>query len=177
MPAKQVLDCDAQWARASALMDNSRYKKAAELFAECARRGHINSQLSLGYCYDYGLGLPRNRQIGLYWYRLAYRIGVGFDKAIAANNIGVTYLDWGNYGRALFWLRRAVNTQPPEEDARYLIAKIYARHPRSKHCALRELHFLLEKANPNLVTESTRELAQELLNDLTKKQPPPPTTP
>ncbi|MGH7118989.1 MAG: hypothetical protein ACREFP_08380 [Acetobacteraceae bacterium] len=60
-----------------------------------AKLGNPSAQLNLGYTYDVGIGVRRNRAAAIYWYRRAYRQGVG----IAASNIGTIFRGRGQLPR------------------------------------------------------------------------------
>lgn len=51
------------------------YATASSQFAEAARQGHAAAQISLGWMYAQGLGVARDDQQALYWYRQAAKQG------------------------------------------------------------------------------------------------------
>lgn len=82
---------------------NSAY--SVRLLQRAAERGDSTAANSLGYAYDVGKGIGRDKALALKWYRRAVRIG---DIA-AATNIATIYRDQGNLRLAHQWLLRAAN--------------------------------------------------------------------
>jgi uncharacterized protein len=99
--------------------DQGELRSAFRLFLAAAKAGSSNSQTSLGYFYDAGIGVKPNRELALRWYRRAYRQG----DACAANNIGTIFRDEQKTTHALRWFELAVNLGGG--DANLEIAKIY----------------------------------------------------
>lgn len=48
-------------------------RRALQLFLEAARNGDKAALLNIGYFYDKGVGVKRDRTKALYWYKRAYR--------------------------------------------------------------------------------------------------------
>src|SRR5207244_1618003 len=90
--------------RACAFWDRGKTKEALRLFLKGAKEGDGSSQLNVGYFYDLGLGVRKNPDLALYWYRRAHRRG----NSSAANNIGTIYRDRGQTRKALEWFNRAL---------------------------------------------------------------------
>ena len=88
---------------ANAAWDKGELQQAFVLFTQAARLGDRSSQLDLGYFYDQGLSVKKDKKKALEWYRRAYRQG----DAGAANNIATVYRDFGNTRRMLWWFRQA----------------------------------------------------------------------
>lgn len=59
-------------------------RTAFRLFMLGAKLGDRSCQLNVGYRYDCGIGVHRNKKAAILWYMRAYRRG----DASAANNIG-----------------------------------------------------------------------------------------
>jgi TPR repeat protein len=78
-------------------------RQALALFTQAANLGDVSSQLDLGYFFDQGLSVKKDKKKALEWYRRAYRQG----DAGAANNIATVYRDWGDTRKMLWWFRRA----------------------------------------------------------------------
>ena len=78
------------------------YKKAAEM-------GNAMAQVSLGYAYQHGLGLPKDPAEGTKWYRLSAEQGYSLGQF----NMGVLYRDGigvkQDYAEALKWFRKAAD--------------------------------------------------------------------
>jgi TPR repeat protein len=86
------------------LWDAGNNKRAFSLFAKAAERKESISYNTLGYFYDHGIGVKKNQEKALYWYKRAARVG----DYVAQHNIGLCYLNIGNIERARFWLNRSV---------------------------------------------------------------------
>jgi TPR repeat protein len=109
-------DVDAMWDLGSYLFDgiqdtdgrcvvrrNSAY--AVRLFRRAAESGDPSAACSLGYAYDVGVGIGRNRVLALKWYRLAARKG----STTAMANIATVYRDKGDLRRAHRWVLRGAD--------------------------------------------------------------------
>ena len=144
---------DKQWA-------SGKLRSAFRLFLECAKAGDLGCQINLGTFYADGIGVKRNRERALYWYRLAYRRGSG----AAAANIGVLFRDESKIPQALAWFQRAVKLE--NADANLEIAKIYLQKADESKAAIYLRR--TSRAKPNHVTEASREEAREILGRLSK---------
>src|SRR6266568_8045078 len=105
--------------RANEQWERRRLKSAFRLMLAAAKSGDSGAQVDLGYFYDTGIGVKRNRKAALYWYRRAARRGEG----AAAANIGTIFRDEKDMKRALSWFRRAAKMG--NGDANLEMAKIY----------------------------------------------------
>ena len=76
---------------------------AVKLYQLVANRGFAGAYLNLGYCYDVGLGTPRDLEQAIYWYRKAVRAG---DSA-AAMNLAIIWRERGDARKGAYWDRRA----------------------------------------------------------------------
>ena len=139
--------CDRLFNAASSAWDRGDLKQAFDGFAQAAKLGDPGSQVNLGYFFDRGLGVRRNRPAALAWYNRAYRQG----DAGAANNIATVHRDLGNHTKSMWWMRRAASmgdldvvftlaqqyensssTRPRIDSARRLYLQVLA----SKHATL-----------------------------------------
>jgi TPR repeat protein len=94
---------DRMFIQANAAWDHGDLREAFELFMKAAKLGDVSSQLDLGYFFDQGLSVRKDKKKALKWYRKAYWQG----DAGAANNIATIYRDLGDTKKMLWWLRRA----------------------------------------------------------------------
>ncbi|TFY97106.1 tetratricopeptide repeat protein [Ramlibacter humi] len=78
-------------------------KAAFALFARAAQKKQKLAYNSLGYFYDHGIGVRKDKERALYWYRRAARIG----DSCAFYNLGLSYLGMQNVRRARYWLEKA----------------------------------------------------------------------
>jgi TPR repeat protein len=88
---------------ASAAWERGDLAQAFALFKRAADLGDRASQVDLGYFYDNGLSVKRNKSKAIEYYHKAYQQG----DAGAANNIGTVYRDLGDRRKMLWWFRRA----------------------------------------------------------------------
>jgi len=109
---------DALVRRAHRQWNSGELRSAFQLFLSAAKQGESSAQLDLGYFYDVGIGVARNRSAAIRWCRCAFRNGI----AGGANNIGTIYRDEGDAKRALFWFERAGRLG--DIDANLEVAKI-----------------------------------------------------
>ncbi len=143
----------ALFVRAARYSEDGEFRAAFQLFLRSARNGDSGSQLNVGFCYDTGEGVRRNKTKALFWYKRAYRRG----DACAANNTGTIWRDRQNPKRALYWFHRAIKLG--NEDSNLEIAKLYLQNGDPSQALT-----YLERITPSsIVTEATFEEAQHLL--------------
>lgn len=130
-----------------------------------AKLGNAGAQLNLGYTYDVGLGIRRNRAAAMYWYRKAYRSEKG--SGIAASNIGTIFRDEHKYSQAIRWFLRGVRYG--DVDANLELAKIYLQNPRQHEKAIACLKDILKATPPVGVGEDTQREASLLLRKVEKR--------
>jgi TPR repeat protein len=118
---KRATAMDAEFDRASNLLDRGKVKEALRIFLGLARSCYVSAQLNAGYLFDRGIGCRRNRTTALTWYRRAYANG----SAAAAHNIGTMFRDDGDARRAVAWFTKAHSLG--EVGSLLEIAKIYLR--------------------------------------------------
>jgi TPR repeat protein len=150
-------DAGALFIRADKLWDQGKLEQAFNLFVEAAKAGDLGAEQNVGYFYDRGLGVRRNRARALHWYMRAYRHGY----ASAATNIGTVWRDSREPRRALLWFRRAVKMG--DDDANLEIAKYYLKHSRNPAKAI---PFLENVRRSSKVSESSLEEAKTLLKEV-----------
>jgi TPR repeat protein len=105
MQVKQRLFTEANTA-----WDNGNFRQAFTLFLRAAELGDRASQVDVGYFFDNGLSVKKNKKKALVWYYKAYKQG----DAGAANNIGTVYRDLGETKKMLWWFRRAAEMGDPD---------------------------------------------------------------
>jgi len=97
-------------------------EKAAEWFRKGAEAGDIGSTVNLGYCYQKGLGVPRNAGIATQ----CFLKGAEAGNASAMNNFGVSLVSGlgvkRNYDKGVEWIKRsaAAGYEPANETLRAL---------------------------------------------------------
>jgi TPR repeat protein len=149
--------------RAHQQWDLKQLRSAFRLFLAAAKLGDVTAQLNLGYFYDVGVGVSRNRNKAVAWYKQAYRQGHGS----AASNLGTIFRDEGDDGEALKWFKRAIEHR--DFEANLEIAKIYLRRENQAAKAVPYLKELLLKARKGLnVSEAVAVEARKLMNNFGK---------
>ena len=96
---------DLLFKSANEAWDSGDLEQAFALFTQAAKSGDAGSQVDLGYFYDNGLFVRKNREKALKWYHKAYRQG----HASGANNIATVYRDLRKTRKMLWWFRRAAS--------------------------------------------------------------------
>ena len=81
--------------------------KVAHWYHLAAKQGDVNAQLTLGFLYEKGLGVPQDYGKAAHWYRLAAQQGFAHAQGwlgwLYANGQGVPQ----DYAKAASWLRLA----------------------------------------------------------------------
>jgi TPR repeat protein len=95
---------------ANVAWDSGDLRQAFKLFTQAAQLGDVSSQLDLGYFFDQGLSVKKDKKKAIEWYYKAYLRG----DAGAANNIGTVYRDLGDTNKMLWWFRRAAAMGDPD---------------------------------------------------------------
>ena len=150
---KLFLKADKEW-------DKGNLKVAFELFLESAKKGNECSQNNVGIFYESGLGVRKNSQKALYWYKRAFRNGL----ETAVKNIANYYFKQGNQARAKAWYKKAIETG--DGDASLEMAKVYLSAKQNKHninCAKKYLRMALKNVPMEGITSDGYEEAEKLL--------------
>lgn len=79
------------------------YKSAVRCFRDAAQRGHVEAQRSLATMYDIGLGVAKNENEALRWYRKVAEQGDITEQY----RLGLKYEDAKDYAEAMKWYRMA----------------------------------------------------------------------
>ncbi len=125
-----------------------------------AKLGDTAVMSNLGYFYDEGIGVKRNRPAAMYWYRKAYRKG----NYAGANNIGVIYRMENKPRPALRWFEKAVALG--DIDANLEIAQVYVRDLERPEAAKPYLERVTAGKPGVNVSEAFWEEARLILKDL-----------
>lgn len=154
------------YARGQKQQEQGNLKSGFRLLLAAAKLGDPGAQLNVGYVYDVGLGVHRNRAAAMFWYQKAYRSQRGWG--IAASNIGTIFRDEHSYPEAIRWFRRGVRYG--DADANLDLAKIYLKNPRQHDKAVACLKEILKATPPIGVGEDTQREARKLLKQVKAKQ-------
>jgi len=150
------------YARAQKQQEDGNLKSGFRLLLAAAELGDPGAQLNLGYAYDVGMGVRRNRAAAMLWYRKAYRSQRGWG--IAASNIGTILRDECKFPEAIRWFRRGVHYG--DVDANLDLAQIYLKNPRQHAKAVACLNDILKATPPIGVGEDTQREARKLLKQI-----------
>src|SRR5690242_3117561 len=160
--AEAKMLADDLFERANKEWDAGRRRQAFRLFSQAAAEGHTSAQNSLGYFFDHGLGVAKNRRKALLWYRKAAKKG----DMCASGNLAITYRDAGHKKQAKFWFAKSL--AQGDADAALEIAKLYlgGRAPISQKDKKQALRYLAITAKSRDAFEDSRKEAQALLRRL-----------
>lgn len=145
---------------ACSVWDSGDLGRAFELLSQAAEIGDASCQLNLGYFYDCGLHVARDRRLARHWYHQAYRQG----EASAASNIATLYRDARDYGRMIWWWRTAIRMG--DGDALLELGRCYESGrgvPLDRDRAMDCYDRLLASSH---TTEASREAAEARLKHL-----------
>jgi TPR repeat protein len=153
---------DRLFRTANAAWDRGDLKRAFGLFLQAAKAGDPSSQLDLGYFFDTGLYVERDKQKALHWYHKAYCQG----DAGAANNIATVHRESGELGKMVWWFRRAAALG--DDDAFFELGRCYEKGLGvAKNVAKARRLYGRVLASRNVV-DNTREQAVNRLTNLEK---------
>jgi len=139
---------------------SGRCTAAFRLYSELASRGTSAGMLNLGYFYDRGIGVRKNRAMALKWYRRAYRRG----SSAAASNIATIYRDDGRHGLEAQWYARAVRLK--DGDAAVELAKLVLAGKGVRESRAHASRLLKRASASQFITESGRDEARAMLHAL-----------
>lgn len=138
-------------------MDSGAVRDAFELFFAAAKADHLGAQVNLGFLFDTGTGVEKNREKAMYWYRKAARRG----EASAANNIGTIFRDEGKWRLSLRWFEKAIELGSAETLLE--VAKLWAGPLNQPLKAKQALTTLLEANDISEVCEEEAMRLKEIL--------------
>jgi len=134
-------------------------RSAFRLMKEAAKLGAYAAKNNIGYFYDVGIGVKRNRDQAMYWYRKSFREG-----GLGAANIGTIYRDEMKTSLALHWFNKAVELG--DIDANLEVAKLLLSHLNDAKTASRHLKFVIRAKGGIDVTIDSQEQATALLKKI-----------
>jgi TPR repeat protein len=136
-------------------------RKAFELFSQAATAGDPFAQTSLGYFYDEGIGVKKNAEKAIWWYRKAARKG----SVAAINNLAITYRDSGNLRRARSWFKKAFSKG--DGDAALELAKLSLAGRRQDAKSAKK--YLEAAVGSKYILSDSKKEAAKLLNELNRR--------
>ena len=143
---------------ANAAWEAGKEKEALQLFKQAAKEGDIYAFNSIGYFFDLGIAVPKNKKKALLWYKKAAKTG----DIEAYSNIGTVYRDLKNLERAKLWFQRALNAG--DKNAALEIGKIYL----IKKNITKARYYLNLAKNAEKIAEASLIEANQLLKSLPK---------
>jgi TPR repeat protein len=142
--------------------DAGNLKRAFELFKLAAESGDVSSWIDLGFFYGQGLGVRKNIQKEMFWYKKAARKG----DAAACTNIGIVYRHKKNFDRARFWLLKGFKRG--DGDAALDLAKLYLASTKRSRIKQASKYLRLALKSKH-ITELSIEEATALLKQIKAK--------
>jgi len=91
--------------QASDTADKGDYKQAFELFLKGAMLNDRSCQHNVGYFYDTGLYVKKDKSKALKWYYKACRQG----DSVSPVNIAIIYQEMKEWKKAIWWFHKAVS--------------------------------------------------------------------
>ena len=140
---------------------------AFDLFLQAATLGDAGAAFSVGYMYDVGLGVAKDLNQALFWYRRAWR----GKQHCAGNNIALLYVELGQRRQALLWWRKAI--AQGDRDAAVTLAKFLLQTAGGRNVHKQVVDLLKVAASKQEWTEITpagKEEAEALLLALTRSR-------
>ena len=135
-------------------------KSAYRQFLAGALKGDESCQLNVGYLLDEGIGVKKNKQKALSWYRKAHNQGV----SSATTNIGIWYREQKNNRRAVQWFKKAVALG--DQDALYELGCHYQQGLGVRKKRKTAIQFFRKVLRSKNVTEATKEQAASALLEM-----------
>lgn len=132
-------------------------ERAFFLFRRCAELGKVECMLDLGYFYGEGVGVEKDEEKAMFWYKRAYRRG---DWA-AASNIAILYREHGRHRLERQWFERAAALG--DGDAEVELAKLYLEGKGTRRSEGKAMVLLNRAIRSSNIMEAGREEAAELL--------------
>ncbi|MDH5636897.1 MAG: sel1 repeat family protein [Nitrospinota bacterium] len=138
-------------------------KQAFELFQKAANMGDSTGMFNLGYFYDLGIHVRKDKDLAIYWYKKALHN----NDIAAANNIAIIHKEQKDWKKALWWFHKAA--AQGDGDAFYQIAMIYHKGNGVKKNISKAKMYYRQTVGSFYVTEDTAEKAEKILKKLQKK--------
>jgi uncharacterized protein len=148
--------------RAHENWNTGQLRSAFQLMLSAAKLGDSGAMVNTGYFYDLGIGVKKNRDSAMAWYKRAYRCG----NAGGATNVGTIYRDEHKTRRSILWFQKA--HAAGDIDANLEIARLYLDQIEDPDRAVPYLERVLAAKPGSEVTRNSREEARLLLKGLKK---------
>jgi TPR repeat protein len=160
------MQADALFDKANGEWDAGHLRRAFQLMSQAATAGHVFAQNSLGYFFDHGIGVKKNRTKALYWYRKAAKNG----DDLACGNLAISYRNVGKTKEAKFWFKKAL--AKGDDDAAVGLAKLcLSGSPKVPQKDLeRAREYLTHAAKSKHTFPDSKQEARQLLKQLDSRR-------
>jgi TPR repeat protein len=153
------MDYEIIFEDASGHYEREEYSISFELFALLASKGHSPSKNNLGVMYEHGLGIKKDTDLAMKWYKNAAK-----DMEVASfSNIADLYIKLGNRRAAFYWYRKAIDQG--DGDAALCLSKILLKNKVNKKYLKMAKKLLVFARSTSSSTLQTIEEASVLLKD------------
>lgn len=156
-PMKSATDIELE---AHEAWERGDLKRAFSLFRRCADLGQVGCMVDLGYFYDEGVGVRKDKEKAMSWYKRAYRLG----NSAAASNIAILYREHGRHQLERQWFERAAALG--DGDAAVELAKLYLEGKGARRSKEKAVALLNGAVSSSSITEAGREEAAVLLGEV-----------
>ncbi len=141
----------SEYLKAMNFFEQGFYKQSFKLLKKGALKQQIECYANLAVSYDLGLGVKKNANLALFWYKKAWK----YDASSGiCSNIASLYAQLGNRRQAQFWWNKAIH-QFQDGDAALDCAKFLMRN----HCIKNKIK-IIELLNLAIQYEYTTEYAK-----------------
>ncbi len=144
--------------QASDAWERDDFETAFSIFKTLSEQRDDNLYVNLGILYESGLGVTKDIDKALYWYKKSWRANGQADSRL---NIADLYYKNGNWRAALYWWEKGILQQDGE--AALELAKIYLTDS-ARRSLLKAKQYLVMAIEWENITEASKEEAEELLS-------------
>ncbi|MBT4838246.1 MAG: sel1 repeat family protein [Methylococcales bacterium] len=113
------VNIDSLFVKASQYWDEGRLELAFENFLYVAELGDVSSQGNVAIFYEGGLGVKRDFNKAIFWYKKAHENG----SPVALHNLADMYKKNGDYKKAIYWYKESIKTG--DDDSLLEMGKMY----------------------------------------------------
>lgn len=143
---------------ANEALDCGDASKAFRIFMQDVKNGGMDSLNSIGFLYDHGRGVKKNRRLAIQWYRLAASKGY----FVACFNLGLVYKGAGRKRSAKFWFKKAYALG--DFDAAYELGILYARAPSRHILSRRSVRYFLAALKQEYLTDDQKKEIKQYID-------------
>jgi TPR repeat protein len=167
--ARKVSSCaEEEWIVSAGTMRPKHPHRMFERLQQAALARDADAYPSLGYCYDVGIGTPRNFELARKYYLLSWTTQRDTG---GIHNLATMYRDIGNLRRAFYWWNVAI-AHSGDTSSCFEMALVLMQHqPRGWRC--RAIPLLRRCADAEIwleVSQYDKEQAGKMLSCLEKNR-------